>query len=680
MPSFLDPENFDKTVRPADDFFQYVNGGWMKANPIPADESRWGSFDILRVQVEEQLHEILDGLISSGATDATATEDQRRIRDFYTTGMDVEKRNRLGLQPLAELFARIDAIGGNGAGGNLNDDLAAAIGYLQRQGVGVWWTPSAEQDEKQSEVVALHLYQGGLGLPDRDYYLNDDEKSKTIRADYLKYMKATLVKLGVVEATNAQNLIKIPDAVTAAAADAIMAIETDLARASMTRVELRDVEKMYNKMSAAELAAVTPRIVWAKYFDAVGIAQPAYFIVGQPKFFAEVDRLFESLPLDQIKMYLRWQTLAAFSGFLTEELERARFDFYARTFNGAKEMKALWRRVLSVTNASLDEMLGKLYVEKHFGGDAKAKINALVDHLTAAYRARIAKLDWMSAETKAKAIEKLEGVSRKLGYPDVWKDMSALEVRDDSYAQNVMRAHAFEFDRKMREVGGPVNRNEWFMPPQMVNAYYQPPLNEIAFPAAILQPPFFDPLADDALNFGGIGTVIGHELTHGLDDQGALFDLHGNLKNWWTPEDKARFDARAAHLAEQFDKYEPLPGVHINGKLTLGENIADLGGILIALDGLKLALAEKVAAGDANANASVDGFMPVQRFFINYAVTERSQKREELERLYIQTDPHSPSKFRVNGPSSNYPEFYEAFEVKQGDELWRDEEDRVGIW
>jgi putative endopeptidase len=664
MSSFLDPENFDKTARPADDFFQYVNGGWMAANPIPADEARWGSFDILRVQVEEQLHAILDGLISSGET----TEDKRRIRDFYATGMDVEKRNRAGLEPLAELFARIDAIGASGASGNSNDDLASAIGYLQRQGVGVWWTPSAEQDEKQSETVALHLYQGGLGLPDRDYYLNDDEKSKTIRADYLKYMKATLVKLGVVDAANAQNLIKIPDATTAAVADAIMAIETDLARASMTRVELRDVEKMYNKMSAAELAAVTPRIAWAKYFEAVGIAQPAYFIVGQPKFFAEVDRLFESLPLDQIKMYLRWQTLNAFSGFLTEELERARFDFYARTFNGAKEMKVLWRRVLGVTNASLDEMLGKLYVEKHFAGDAKAKINSLVDHLTAAYRARIEKLDWMSPETKAKAIEKLQGVSRKLGYPDVWKDMSTLVVAADSYAQNVMRAHAFEFDRKMHEVGGPVNREEWFMSPQMVNAYYQPPLNEIAFPAAILQPPFFDPAADDALNYGGIGTVIGHELTHGLDDQGALFDVTGNLKNWWTPEDKARFEARAAHLAEQFDKYEPLPGLHINGKLTLGENIADLGGILIALDGLRLALGDKISKE------------VIQSFCINYAVTKRGQIREELARLYLQVDPHSPSKFRVNGPSSNYPEFYEAFDVKPGDKLWREPEDRVQIW
>jgi putative endopeptidase len=661
MSSFLDPENFDKTVRPADDFFQYVNGGWMAANPIPADEARWGSFDILRVQVEEQMHAILE------------TTGDQRIRDFYLMGMDVEKRNRLGVEPLKELFARIDGIANN-------DDLAAVIGYLQRQGVGVWWTPSAEQDEKQSEVVALHLYQGGLGLPDRDYYLNDDEKSKTIRADYLKYMKAMLVRLGVVERANAQNLIKVPDATTGAAADAIMAIETDLARASMTRVELRDVEKMYNKMSAAELAAVTPRIAWAKYFEAVGIAQPAYFIVGQPKFFAEVDRLFESLPLDQIKIYLRWQTLNSFSGFLTEELERARFDFYARTFNGAKEMKALWRRVLGVANASLDEMLGKLYVEKHFGGDAKAKINLLVDHLTAAYRARIEKLDWMSPETKAKAIEKLQGVSRKLGYPDVWKDMSALVVATDSYAQNVMRTHAFEFDRKMHEVGGPVNREEWFMPPQMINAYYQPPLNEIGFPAAILQPPFFDPAADDALNYGGIGTVIGHELTHGLDDQGALFDVHGNLKNWWTPEDKARFEARAAHLAEQFDKYEPLPGVHINGKLTLGENIADLGGILIALDGLKLALGEKITAGDVTANASIDGFTPVQRFFMNYAVYERGHIREELERLYIQVDPHSPGKFRVNGPSSNYPEFYEAFDVKEGDKLWREPEDRVQIW
>ncbi|HVO28492.1 MAG TPA: M13 family metallopeptidase [Candidatus Paceibacterota bacterium] len=655
--SSIEPENFDRNVRPADDFFRYVNGGWLAKNPIPPEEAQWGSFYTLRRDVELQLKEILDDLAAKRDEELPPGSDGRRVRDFYREAMDMEKRNRLGMAPLGELFAKIDAI-------QDGDTLAAAVGYLQRLGAGVWWMPSSEQDEKQSEVVALHLYQGGLGLPDRDYYLNDDEKSKKIRADYLAYMKEMLAHLG-------------SDAVAAGpAADGVMEVETGLARASMTRVELRDVEKLYHKMSLGELAALTPRIAWRKYFEAAAMPVPAYFIVGQPKFFAEVDRLWETLPLDRIKTYLRWHVLNGMAGFLDEGLERQRFDFYARTFNGAKEMKPLWRRALAVTDASLDEMLGKLYVGRHFGGDAKRKINDLVDHLAAAYRARIARLEWMGAETKRKAQEKLDAVSRKLGYPDVWKDMRALEVAADSYARNVMRACAFEFDRKMREVGGPVNRNEWFMSPQTVNAYYQPPLNEIAFPAAILQPPFFDPVADDAVNFGGIGSVIGHELTHGLDDQGAKFDAKGNLSDWWTPEDKQRFDAKAAHLAEQFDKYEPLPGAHVNGKLTLGENIADLGGLLIAYDALRSKLDENPAA----AAEKIDGFTPEQRFFMGCAVTERSHSREELLRLRLQTDPHSPSEFRVNGPVSNMEEFYEAFGVKEGDRLWRAPEDRVKIW
>jgi predicted metalloendopeptidase len=629
----------------------------------------------LRVGVEDQLHAILDRLAAAPKDSAGASFDERRVRDFYAEGMNVEKRNRLGLAPLADLFAKIDGVK-NG------EDLAAAIGYLQRMGARAWWAASPEQDEKKSEIIALHLYQGGRGLPDRDYYLNDDEKSKKIRADYLAYVAAKLNQLhdagqdvsGWGDANSDSN------AAIAAAAAGILEIETQLARASMTRVELRDVEKLYNKTSPAELAVLAPRVSWGKYFEAIGLpsGEPRYLIVGQPKFFAALDQLFETMPLERMRTYLKWHAFGSMASFLTEEFERQSFDFYARTFNGAKEMKPLWRRVLGTTNGLLDEMLGKLYVRDHFNEDAKRKINHLVDHLTAAYAARIMKLDWMSDATKKKAIEKLNSVSRKLGYPDVWKDMAALEVGTDSYAQNVMRACRFEFDRKIKEVGGPVNRDEWFMPPQMVNAYYQPPLNEIAFPAAILQPPFFDPSADDAVNFGGIGTTIGHELTHGLDDQGALFDAHGNLNNWWTPEDKRRFDGKTAHLAEQFDAYEVLPGVRVNGKLTLGENIADLGGMYIALDGLRLALAEQAGAGAAA--APVDDLSPVQRFFMNYAVTERGQIREELQRLYAQIDPHSPSRFRVNGPASNMPEFYEAFKAKQGDKLWREPDDRVAIW
>ncbi len=651
---------FDADIRPADDFFRYANGRWIAENPIPPDESRWGSFDVLRNEVEEQLHRIVDDFTAAASAGRELDRDERRIRDFYATGMNQEARNRQGMAPLADIFRKIDDISDLGG-------LAAALGSLHRIGIGAWWAPSSEQDERKSEVVALHLYQGGLGLPDRDYYVADDEPRRKIRADYLVYVQSVLARINSPEAAESDR-----EAAAATAAAGIMELETALAQSSLTRVELRDVEKQYHKMTLAELAALAPRVDWPRYFDAIGLGNgPEYVIVGQPKFFAEVDRLFESVPLERVKTYLQWHVLRRMAGCLSEDMERAAFDFYGRTFGGATEMKPAWRRVLGAANDLLDEMIGKQYVKRHFSEDAKQKIRKLVDHLAAAYRTRIERLDWMGAETKRKAIEKLEAVSRKLGYPDVWRDMAALEIGAESYAENVMRATAFEFDRKMREVGGAVNRDEWFMPPQMVNAYYQPPLNEIAFPAAILQPPFFDPAAPEAVNFGGIGTVIGHELTHGLDDQGSLFDARGNLSRWWTPEDKERFDAKAARLADQFDRYEPLPGVHVNGKLTLGENIADLGGIAIALDGLALALA---------ADPQADWAEAVRMFFINYAVTERGHAREAYRRLALQVDPHSPSEYRVNGPLSNTLEFYEVFALKEGDGLWREPGERVAIW
>jgi putative endopeptidase len=453
----------------------------------------------------------------------------------------------------------------------------------------------------------------------------------------------------------------------------IIDLEKRLAQASRTRVELRDQEKQYNKMTPAELAAATPSVNWQDYFRALEASVPEYVIVGQPPFMTEANRFITEVPLEDVKKYLRWHVLNSLANFLGEDREKKMFDFYGRIFAGATEMKPQWRRVLAVVNMMLDEAVGELYVKKNFGGEAKKKINDLVDHLIVAYRARIEKLDWMTGATKEKALAKLGTVSRKLGYPDKWKDISSLMIGEDSYAMNYARAYAFEFARQMKKVGRPVDRNEWLMPPQMVNAYYQPPMNEIAFPAAILQPPFFDPAADDAVNFGGIGTVIGHELTHGFDDQGALFDLNGNLKNWWSVEDKMQFDKQTAHLAEQYDSYEPLPGLHVNGKLTLGENIADLGGLLIAYDGLQLTLAGKPVA-------PIDGLTPNQRFFANYAITEKSNIREEALRLQVQVDPHSPSKYRVNGPLSNMTEFYDAFGAKPGDKLFRDPSDRVKIW
>jgi putative endopeptidase len=641
------------TLQPTDDFFHFVNGRWIAENPIPPEESRWGSFNILRVDVEKQLKEIFEAIIASD--DAGLDDNARKVRDFYRTGMDSEKLNTLKDAPLAELLAVIDAA-------TDVEELVRAIGYLHRRGINIFWGCGVDQDAKNSDIMALYVGQGGLGLPDRDYYLNNDEKSHEIRGKYLAYADGILALSRVFGDTKKPSPKIFID------------LETRLAKVSMTRVELRDIEKQYNKMTTTEFSTLLPHINWAIYFEATQIPIPEYLIVCQPEFMKEVDAILNTVPLEDIKAYVRWHILSGAASFLGEEFERHSFDFYGRTFGGATEMKPQWRRVLSVVNNMLDEAVGQLYVKKHFSESAKEKIKVLVEHLTAAYKIRIERLDWMGAETKQKAISKLDKVTKKLGYPDKWKDMSGLRIGVDSYVQNYLNAHMFEFDRHMKKIGKPVDRTEWYMSPQTVNACYSPIMNEILFPAAILQAPFFDENADDATNFGGIGTVIGHELTHGFDDQGALFDLNGNLQNWWTKEDKERFDEQTTHLAEQFDAYEPIPGLHVNGKLTLGENIADLGGLVIGYDGLALALAD---VGGSSVGPDAEEY---KQFFINYAVTERGHVREEALRLQIQTDPHSPSLYRVNGPLSNMTEFYSAFAAKPGDALYREDADRVKIW
>lgn len=654
MENAIREENLDRSMRPTDDFFRFVNQKWIQGNPIPPEEARWGTFYVLRVEVEEQLKEIFEALDKK--PDAELAARAKKVRDFYRTGMDAESRSAKGDAPLTELFSLVDSAK-NGA------ELSRVIGILHRNGIDAWWAPQAEADAKRSDIVALYLNQAGLGLPDRDYYLKDDAKSKEIREKYIGYTE------NLISGSAGANQGVAPQTA------AIMDLETKLAEASMTRVELRDIEKQYNKFTKDELVKLAPEIDWPAYFAATEIPMPEYFIVCQPNFIAAVGRLFGELPIEVHKAYLRWHILNDLSSYLDEPRGKARFDFYGRTFSGATEIKQLWRRVQGTVSALLDEAVAELYVGVHFSEGAKKKIGDLVDHLTAAYRARILKLEWMGAETKQKAILKLAAISRKLGYPDVWRDIGKMEIGTDSYAANTMSACRFEFDRKMKRIGGPVDRSEWYMAPQTVNACYDPLRNEILFPAAILQPPFFDPDADDAVNFGGIGTVIGHELTHGFDDQGALFDAKGNLASWWTKEDKARFDAQTERLAKQYDKFEALPGVFVNGKLTLGENIADLGGLLIAYDGLTLALQE-----DGDAEVKVDELSPIERFFINYAVTERSAIREEALRSQVQIDPHSPSPFRVNGPLSNMQEFIDAFHVTRGDKLWRDPDERVKIW
>ncbi len=505
---FYQPANFNRSVKPADDFFRFVNQKWIDENPIPPEESRWGSFSILRVEVEKQLKEIFEELDKK--LDNEISSRARKVRDFYRTGMDVERRNKQGDAPLAKLFALVNAA-------KNATELSSVLGVLHRNGIDAWWLSQSEADAKRSEIVALYLNQAGLGLPDRDYYLKDDAKSREIREKYIHYVENLL------SSSMGANQGMVPQTA------AIMDLETKLATASMTRVELRDIEKQYNKFSRAELMKLAPAIDWRAYFEAAGIVMPEYVIVCQPNFITAVSRFFGELPIDVHRAYLRWCILNELSRHLDDARENAHFNFYGRTFSGATEIKPLWRRVQSTVSILLDEAVAELYVGAHFSGAAKKKIENLVDYLMDAYRTRILKLEWMSDETKQKAILKLAAVSRKLGYPDVWKNIEKMEIGTDSYATNVMSAHLFEFDRKMKRVGGPVDRKEWYMAPQTVNACYSALFNEILFPAAILQPPFFDPGADDAVNFGGIGTVIGHELTHGFDDQGALFDARGKF-------------------------------------------------------------------------------------------------------------------------------------------------------
>lgn len=649
--SGIDRANFDTSVKPGDDFFKYVNGKWIENNPIPAENSRWGAFPKLRDDNQIELRQIMEDLTRGPAP---ADEDRRKLRDFYLTAMDEAALERNGTSALAGDLQAISKLADS-------KDIPALVARLHLMGAPVLFSFSVSADAKQSDRYAAHLRQGGLALPERGYYVNDTEDSKRVRKQYQEHIAAMLMLLG--DSAEAAK----------AGADAVLAIETKLAQASRTPVKLRDREANYNKKTLGQVSALTPALDWNAYFKAIDVPGVKEVIVGQPEFLERVNELLGSVPMADWKAYFRWHLIHAAAPYLSAKFENEEFHFFSQQLRGVKEMQPRWKRALGTLDRQMGEALGRLYVEKYFTPAARQRMDELVKNILAAYRERMETRDWMSAETKKQALVKLDAIMLKVGYPKVWRDYSALKIGSDSYVQNVLRLQAFETRRRLARLGQTVDRNEWGMTPPTVNAYYNSTMNEIVFPAGILQPPFFDPAADDAVNYGAIGAIIGHEITHGFDDQGSRSDGAGNLKNWWTAEDRARFNAKTERLAKQYDACVAVGEDHVNGHLTLGENIADLGGVAIAYAAYQKSLGGKPAP-------VIDGLTGPQRFFVGFAQVWRGAVRDEDQRLLLRTDPHSPGRFRTLVPLSNVQAFYDAFGVKPGDAMYRAPEDRVEIW
>jgi predicted metalloendopeptidase len=644
----FNPANMDTTVKPCRDFFDYAVGGWAKRTAIPAEYDRYG----VDQEVDERTHQILKEIMeAAAATKAVPGSETQQVGDFFASGMDEAGIEQLGITPLKPLLARIDQVTDAAS-------LVAALADLHRQGAFAGFSFSVEQDDKESSRYSMMLGQGGLGLPDRDYYLKDDPKSKDLLAAYRTHV-AKILALAGFEAKDA---------------DRILALETRLARASMTRVEQRDPNAIYHALTPSQLKTAAPGFPADLYLKALGVPTPDRWVVRQPAFLAELGRMMQELPADQWRVYLRWTLLRRAAPALPRAFEQEAFAFYGTRLQGTTAQHPRWKRVMFAADRGLGEALGKLYVRRAFPATSKAKVLEMVENLRAALKARIEGLEWMSAPTKAQAQQKLAAMRVKIGYPDTWRDYAKLTIRRQAYVLNVLETRRFEFQRNLDHLGKPIDRNEWDMTPQTNNAYYSPTMNEIVFPAGILQPPYFDATADDAVNYGNIGATIGHEMTHGFDDEGRQYDGDGNLKSWWTAEDEKAYNVRAELVATQFDAYEPLPGLHLNGHLTLGENIADLGGLKIAWAAWKLSRRGQAPEG------TIGGFTPEQRFFLGYAETWRTLTRDEATRMRVVTDPHSPAKFRVNGPLSNLPEFFEAFGCKDGDPMKRPASVRPAIW
>lgn len=651
-PDFL-AADMNTSVAPGQDFFEYANGAWLKAHPIPASESAWGIGNVVQEELYTKLRTISEDAATAQAGPGT---DQQKIGDFWATAMDEPKADALGLKPLQPELDRIAAI--ETVDGALDEAFR-----LQQIGVRCFFSFGVEQDEKASDVMSVHLGQGGLGLPNRDYYFSTEPGTMKAREAYVGHLGRMFKLLGTGEPAS-----------TGEATD-VMRFETELARASRKLQDLRDPEKNYNKMTPASLTAdETPSIAWADRLATWNL-RPATVIVGQPEFFSALQRLLTNTPVPVLKDYLRFHLVSAYASTLGKPVDDEHFEFYGRVLSGQQEQRPRWKRVLDAENSSMGMILGRIFVTAYFPERTKARYAALVEAIRSAYKDRIEKLDWMSPATKTKALEKLAGMTKKVGYPDTWKDYSALQVGRGSYCQNMMNAARWRFNDNVGKFGKPVDRTEWDMTPQTYNAYYNPSNNEIVLPAAIFaMPGVSDDEADDAVVYGYAGaSTIGHEMTHGFDDEGRQFDAQGNLHDWWTKEDAEQFNARAKTMVDQFNAYEPIPGLHINGQATLGENIADYGGLLLGLDAF-------AKTAQYTGGQKIGGLTPLQRYFLGYAYGWLEQERPETLRRALLSDVHAPAKWRVIGPLSNITPFDRAFGITQGQPMWRPEDQHVRIW
>lgn len=650
-------EYMDRTVKPSDNFFRFVNGTWLDNTEIPADRTRWGSFDELREKTDKDMMIILNEALNNPSY--TATSDQGKALNLYRTIMDTVTRNKNGIKPLKPFLDKINSV-------KNAKELEKLMIEMENQGGVGFFGVGVGTDAKNSNRNVLNVGLGSLGLPDRDYYVSDDADSKEKREKYLAHLTRMLQYLGE------------KPAVAKANAEKILALEIAMAKPRLDRVERRDRRKTYNPMTVAELQKLTPTINWEGYLQSVGLPKVDTLIVSQPRYMTALETIFKENKVEDWKAYMRWTLLNRSSGTLSTEIENANWEFYGKTLTGAIKQRPRNERALQTVNGSFGEALGKIYVEKMFPPEAKANAQKMIANVFLAYENRINNLPWMAASTRANAIAKLKKFTVKIGYPDKWKDYSGVTIvgpkEGGTYFDNMKSISKWRNAENFAKLNKPVDKTEWGMSPQTVNAYYNPSFNEIVFPAAILQPPFYDYKADVAVNYGGIGAVIGHEISHGFDDSGSRYNADGNLVNWWSDEDLKQFTQLGGSLAEQYSQLEPLPGIFVDGKFTLGENIGDLGGVNAAYDGLQIHLKQ------SGRPDLIDGFTPEQRFFISWATIWRSKARDEAIKNLIKTDSHSPGQYRAYVPLQNVDAFYQAFDIKPGDGMYLEDDKRVKIW